>query len=159
MQIKGIGEVKAAAIVKERRKGKFKSFDDLAQRVPGIGDQTAANIKHGVENGEKSAAISKTKKKRSLGSIFGSKKKQEHGKKADKEEKSSKKKESKSKKKKSEKSKKSKGSIKSKKSEKSKKEKKEKANKSKKRKIKSLDEKAKELKSKAKKRKKRKSKH
>jgi len=48
MQISGIGEKKAAAIIKERRKGKFKSFDDL-QRVDGIGEQIASNVKHDVK--------------------------------------------------------------------------------------------------------------
>jgi competence protein ComEA len=47
MQISGIGEKKAAAIIKERRKGKFKSFEDL-QRVDGIGEQIASNVKHDV---------------------------------------------------------------------------------------------------------------
>ncbi|SFV60817.1 Periplasmic dsDNA and ssDNA-binding protein contributing to transformation [hydrothermal vent metagenome] len=49
MQINGIGEKKADAIIKERRKGKFKSFEDL-QRVDGIGMQTAANVKHDVKS-------------------------------------------------------------------------------------------------------------
>jgi len=66
MEINGIGEVKAAAIMKERRHGKFKSFDDV-QRVEGIGEQTADNIKRGVKNSEgvkKVAKKTKTKAKR-----------------------------------------------------------------------------------------------
>ena len=58
MTINGIGDVKAAAIIKERRKGKFKSFEDL-QRVEGIGEQTAANVKSGVKS---SADVKKVKK-------------------------------------------------------------------------------------------------
>jgi competence protein ComEA len=63
MQIKGIGEKKAAAIIKERKKGKFKSFGDLTERVDGIGEQTAANIKSGVKSGEASAKVHKSTKK------------------------------------------------------------------------------------------------
>ena len=58
MEINGIGDVKAAAIIKERRKGKFKSFEDL-QRVEGIGEQTAANVKNNVKS---SADVKKVKK-------------------------------------------------------------------------------------------------
>ena len=66
MEINGIGEVKAAAIIKERRKGKFKSFEDV-QRVEGIGEQTADNIKRGVKSSEgvkKVAKKTKTKAKK-----------------------------------------------------------------------------------------------
>ena len=66
MEINGIGEVKAAAIIKERRKGKFKSFEDV-QRVEGIGEQTADNIKRGVKSSEgvkKVAKKTKTKVKK-----------------------------------------------------------------------------------------------
>ena len=59
MEINGIGEVKAAAIIKERRHGKFKSFDDLT-RVEGIGEQTAANVKNGVKS---AADVTKVTKK------------------------------------------------------------------------------------------------
>ena len=58
MEINGIGDVKAAAIIKERRKGKFKSFDDF-QRVEGIGEQTAANVKNNVKS---STDVKKAKK-------------------------------------------------------------------------------------------------
>lgn len=64
MQINGIGEKKAAAIIKERKKGKFKSYDDLASRVNGIGTQTASNIKNGVKAGEKVKKAKKTAKKK-----------------------------------------------------------------------------------------------
>jgi competence protein ComEA len=64
MQINGIGEKKAAAIIKERKKGKFKSYDDLAERVGGIGTQTAANIKNDVKMGEKVKKVKKTAKKK-----------------------------------------------------------------------------------------------
>ena len=66
MEINGIGEVKAAAIIKERRHGKFKSFEDV-QRVEGIGEQTADNIKRGVKTSEgvkKVAKKTKTKAKK-----------------------------------------------------------------------------------------------
>ena len=67
MEINGIGEVKAAAIIKERRKGKFKSFEDL-QRVEGIGEQTADNIRRGVKTSDgvkKVTKKTKTKAKKS----------------------------------------------------------------------------------------------
>ncbi|KYJ86911.1 ComEA family DNA-binding protein [Sulfurovum riftiae] len=48
MEINGIGEKKADAIIKERRKGKFKSFEDF-QRVEGIGEETAKNVKNDVK--------------------------------------------------------------------------------------------------------------
>ena len=60
MQIKGIGEAKADAIIKARQKEHFKSFDDVT-RVKGIGEKTADNIKHDVKVKEKS----KPKKKKS----------------------------------------------------------------------------------------------
>ena len=66
MEINGIGEVKAAAIIKERRHGKFKSFEDV-QRVEGIGEQTADNIKRGVKTSDgvkKVAKKTKTKAKK-----------------------------------------------------------------------------------------------
>jgi len=48
MEIKGIGESKATAILNERKKGKFTSFDDF-QRVKGIGEKTAKNVKDDVK--------------------------------------------------------------------------------------------------------------
>ena len=44
MQIKGIGEAKAEAIISEREKGKFKSFEDF-QRVKGVGEKVALEVK------------------------------------------------------------------------------------------------------------------
>jgi len=61
MEINGIGDVKAAAIIKERRKGKFKSFQDL-ERVEGIGEQTAANVKNGVKSSADVKKVTKKKK-------------------------------------------------------------------------------------------------
>ena len=49
MEINGIGEAKAMAIIKERKKAKFKSFEDI-QRVDGIGEKTAKNIKNDVKS-------------------------------------------------------------------------------------------------------------
>jgi competence protein ComEA len=44
--IKGVGPAKAKAIVEERKKnGPFKSLDDVAARVKGIGDKTVAGWK------------------------------------------------------------------------------------------------------------------
>lgn len=48
MEIKGVGEAKAKAIIKERKKSKFKSFEDLT-RVNGIGEAIANNIKKDVK--------------------------------------------------------------------------------------------------------------
>ena len=48
MEIKGIGEAKADAIIKERKKEKFKSFEDVT-RVKGIGEAIANNIKDDVK--------------------------------------------------------------------------------------------------------------
>jgi len=61
MEINGIGEVKAAAIIKERKHGKFKSFEDV-QRVEGIGEQTADNIKRGVKSSDGVKKVSKKTK-------------------------------------------------------------------------------------------------
>jgi competence protein ComEA len=67
MMINGIGEKKADAIIKERRKGKFKSFEDF-QRVDGIGEETAKNVKNDVKikkdvKETKKSAKKSTKKK------------------------------------------------------------------------------------------------
>jgi len=138
MEINGIGEVKAAAIIKERRHGKFKSFEDV-QRVEGIGEQTADNIKRGVKSSDGVKKVAKKTKTKA--------KKKTKTSKNDIEEKVSKKRKS------SKKDMKEKAEKKAKKTKsKAKKSTKEKAEKkTKKRKIKSMDEKKKELKKKAKK--------
>jgi competence protein ComEA len=59
MEIKGIGEAKADAILKERKNGKFKSFEDFT-RVKGIGETVANNVKHDVKSG---TTAKETKKK------------------------------------------------------------------------------------------------
>ncbi len=59
MEINGIGEAKASAILKERKQGKFKSFEDL-QRVNGIGEQTSANVKNDVKHANKKKSTKKT---------------------------------------------------------------------------------------------------
>ena len=64
MEINGIGDAKASAIMKERKKGKFKSFDDF-QRVEGIGEQTAANVKNNVKSASDVKKVKKTSKKTS----------------------------------------------------------------------------------------------
>ena len=62
MEINGIGEVKANAIIKERRKGKFKSFEDF-QRVEGIGEQTSKNVRNNVKSQSDVKKVTKSKKK------------------------------------------------------------------------------------------------
>ncbi|UPT77649.1 helix-hairpin-helix domain-containing protein [Sulfurovum sp. XGS-02] len=47
MEVKGVGAKKAEAIIKERKKGDFTSFDDF-QRVKGIGEKAALNVKNHV---------------------------------------------------------------------------------------------------------------
>lgn len=42
--IKGIGPAKSKQIVAERKKGEFKSWDDLISRVKGMGEATAAKL-------------------------------------------------------------------------------------------------------------------
>ncbi|NOR55572.1 MAG: DUF655 domain-containing protein [Sulfurovum sp.] len=49
IEINGIGEAKASAIIEERKKSKFKSFDDLT-RVKGVGPSIASNIKKDVKS-------------------------------------------------------------------------------------------------------------
>jgi competence protein ComEA len=131
MEINGIGEVKAAAIIKERRKGKFKSFEDV-QRVEGIGEQTADNIKRGVKSSEGVKKVAKKTKTKTKSKKRKTSKK-DMSEKAEKKVKKTKSKAKKSTKEKAEK-------------------------KTKKRKIKSMDDKKKELKTKAKKTKKKKTK-
>ena len=65
MKINGVGEKKAAAIIKERKHGKFKSFEDLTARVKGVGAQLAANIKHDVKMGQKAKKVAKSSAKKS----------------------------------------------------------------------------------------------
>lgn len=62
MEIKGIGEVKASAIIKERKKSKFKSFEDFT-RVEGIGEATAKNVKNDVKSSPKEKKVTKHTKK------------------------------------------------------------------------------------------------
>jgi competence protein ComEA len=42
--IKGIGPVMSRRILDERRKDKFKSWEDLVTRVKGLGDNSAARL-------------------------------------------------------------------------------------------------------------------
>ena len=63
MEINGIGEAKASAIIKERKKGKFKSFEDF-QRVEGIGEETAKNVKNDVKSKAKPSQEKKKKTKK-----------------------------------------------------------------------------------------------
>ena len=48
MEIKGIGEAKATAIIKERNKSEFKSFEDF-QRVKGVGEKITLKVKNSVK--------------------------------------------------------------------------------------------------------------
>jgi len=56
MEIKGIGEAKAAAIMKAR---KFKSFDDVL-KVKGVGEKLVSNIKNDVKLQSKSKKSTKS---------------------------------------------------------------------------------------------------
>jgi len=65
IKINGIGEKKATLILKEKKNGKFKSFEDFSSRVKGIGTQTAQNVKNDVtKSTKKSLKKIKTKKKK-----------------------------------------------------------------------------------------------
>ena len=59
MEINGIGDAKADAIIKERKKGKFKSFEDF-QRVEGIGEQTSKNVKNDLKSSPKDKKVTKS---------------------------------------------------------------------------------------------------
>ncbi len=65
MEISGIGEVKADAIIKERKKGNFTSFEDF-QRVEGIGEQTAENVKNDVKSASDVKKVKKSTKKETV---------------------------------------------------------------------------------------------
>ena len=45
IKVVGIGNKKAESIIKERKKGAFKSFEDLQKRVKGVGKSVAQSIK------------------------------------------------------------------------------------------------------------------
>ncbi len=62
MSIKGIGEKKAAAIIKYRKKNKIKSASDL-ENVPGIGKEIANNAKRGIKSGDKKSVKKSTSTK------------------------------------------------------------------------------------------------
>ena len=61
MEINGIGDAKASAIINERKKAKFKSFEDF-QRVEGIGEQTAKNVKNDVKSSKEKKVTKHTTK-------------------------------------------------------------------------------------------------
>ena len=56
MEIKGIGEAKATAIMKAR---KFNSFDDVL-KVKGVGEKLVSNIKNDVKSKSKSKKSTKS---------------------------------------------------------------------------------------------------
>ena len=56
MEINGIGEAKAAAIMKAR---KFNSFDDVL-KVKGVGEKLVSNIKNDVKSQSKSKKSTKS---------------------------------------------------------------------------------------------------
>jgi competence protein ComEA len=62
MQIKGIGEAKAEAIIKYRKKTPFKSFADV-EEVKGVGPALADNIKNDVHQKAPSSKAKKSSKK------------------------------------------------------------------------------------------------
>ena len=61
MEIKGIGSAKADAILKERKNGKFKSFEDFT-RVKGVGKAMADNVKNDVKSSKETKKTTKKKK-------------------------------------------------------------------------------------------------
>ncbi len=61
VQIKGIGDAKADAIISERKKEKFENFDDL-ERVKGVGPSLVKNIKDDVKVDNKKKKESKKEK-------------------------------------------------------------------------------------------------
>ena len=63
MEINGIGEAKATAIIKERKIAKFKSFEDF-QRVEGVGEKTAKNVKNDVKAKKVTKNTAKTDSKK-----------------------------------------------------------------------------------------------
>lgn len=63
MSIKGIGEKKATAIIKYRKKNKIRSASDL-ENVPGIGKEIANNAKRGIKNGDKKSVKKATSSKK-----------------------------------------------------------------------------------------------
>jgi len=64
MKIKGVGEKKADAIIKYRKKTKFTSVEDVT-KVKGVGESLAQNIKKDIKNGTKTKAKSKTNSSKS----------------------------------------------------------------------------------------------
>lgn len=65
MQIKGIGDAKADAIIKARKKAKFKNFEDL-EKVKGVGPALVGNIKKDIKVKEEKKSTKKkhTKKEK-----------------------------------------------------------------------------------------------
>ncbi len=59
MSIKGIGEKRAAAIMKYRKTHKIKSAADL-KNVPGIGNEIAENARKGIKNADKKVKKAKS---------------------------------------------------------------------------------------------------
>ena len=64
MSIKGIGEVKAATIIKYRKTHKVKTAEDLKD-APGIGPEIVSNLKKDVKNKTKSTSKKSTTKSKS----------------------------------------------------------------------------------------------
>ncbi len=62
MSIKGIGEKKATAIIKYRKKNKIRGASDL-ENVPGIGKEIANNAKRGIKSGDKKSVKKSTSTK------------------------------------------------------------------------------------------------
>ena len=60
MEIKGIGEAKATAIIKERNQSEFKSFEDF-QRVKGVGEKIALKVKNSDKSPSDTKKTSATK--------------------------------------------------------------------------------------------------
>lgn len=60
IEIKGIGDKKASAIITLRNKGNFSTFDDV-QKVSGIGKKMIENIKNDVKSKSKTKKVDTNK--------------------------------------------------------------------------------------------------
>ena len=98
MSISGIGEKKADAIIKYRKKHRLKSADDLL-KVPGIGKNIVKNVKKGVKNKQSKSGAKKSSQKKKNMKKKGSQKKEMKKKKSQKKKKKSSEKKNKKKKK------------------------------------------------------------
>jgi competence protein ComEA len=95
--VKGIGPAMSKRIVDERKKGDFKSWEDLITRVKGIGDKSASNLSEAglTVKGETFKKASKEEKKEAKAAAKEEKKESKADKKDEKKETKAEKKEEK----------------------------------------------------------------